>query len=197
MRLPRVCVLLLAAVVAGCSANGQAGPESVAPASYAQAPRPVRVSDGPYILGPGDHIRLKAYDDTNLTGEYEVSSAGYVSVPLVGQVKATGLTTKQLEQSIAAKMKGRIAQDPKINIEIATYAPFYIYGEVKKAGVYPYQPGLTVADAIATAGGLTYRANEDTIYLQHSGSRVQETINLNVPVRIRPGDNIRVSERMF
>jgi polysaccharide export outer membrane protein len=195
MRLPRLCVLLLAAVVAGCSANGQTGAE-VVPASYARA-APGRISDGQYILGPGDHVRIKAYDDANITGEYEVDSAGYVSVPLVGQVKASGLNTRQLEQTLVTKMKGRIAQDPKINIEIATYAPFYIYGEVKKAGVYPYQPGLTVADAIATAGGLTYRADEGTIYLQHSGSRVQEIVNLNVPVRIHPGDNIRVSERMF
>jgi polysaccharide export outer membrane protein len=94
-------------------------------------------------------------------------------------------------------MKGKIANDPKINIEVASYAPFYIYGEVKKAGVYPFQPGLTVADAIATAGGLTYRANESRIYVQHAGSHSQQTVTLDVPVRIYPGDNIRVAERFF
>jgi polysaccharide export outer membrane protein len=149
------------------------------------------------VLGPGDRLRIKVYDDENLTGEYEINSAGYVSVPLVGQVKASGLTTSRLEKMIAARMKGRISQDPKINIEIATYAPFYIYGEVKKAGVYPFQPGLTVADAIATAGGLTYRANEGTIYLQHAGSAAPQVVGLETPVRIFPGDNIRVSERIF
>src|SRR6185437_11776474 len=142
-------------------------------------------------------IRLKVYNDQDLTGEYEVNSAGFVSVPLVGQVKATGLTTRQLESEIVARMKGQLAQDPKINVEIANYAPFYIYGEVKKAGVYPYQPGLTVADAIATAGGLTYRANESRIYVQHAGTHAQQTVTLEVPVRIFPGDNIRVSERLF
>jgi polysaccharide export outer membrane protein len=94
-------------------------------------------------------------------------------------------------------MRGKIAQDPKINVEIAAYAPFYIFGEVKKAGVYPYQPGITVAGAIATAGGLTYRADENTIYLQHAGSRQQQVVRLGVPQRIFPGDNIRVGERMF
>lgn len=193
-----VFCLFLVATLAGCSAagTGQNGSAKVALSSYA-GPVPIRDSDRPYILGPGDRVRLKVYDDQNLSGEYEVSSAGFVSIPLVGQVKASGLTTIQLEKALTARMKGRIAQDPKINIEVAAYAPFYIYGEVKKAGVYPFQPGLTVADAIATAGGLTYRADESTIYLQHAGAVTQDAVRLDVPTRIFPGDNIRVSERMF
>ncbi|HZI33971.1 MAG TPA: polysaccharide biosynthesis/export family protein, partial [Candidatus Binatia bacterium] len=73
-----------------------------------------------------------------MSGEYEVNSAGFVSIPLVGEVKASGLSTSQLEKNIARRMKGKIAQDPNVNAEIASYAPFYIFGEVKKAGVYPY-----------------------------------------------------------
>jgi protein involved in polysaccharide export with SLBB domain len=195
----KAVILLLAAMVAGCSVagSGSTEPGGVALASYA-GPAPLRGSDGPYRLGPGDRVRLKDYDDANLTGEYEVNSAGFVSVPLAGQVRASGLTTSELEKSLTARMKkGAIAHDPKINIEIAAYAPFYIHGEVKKAGVYPFQPGLTVADAIATAGGLTYRADETTIYLQHAGATAQQTVRLDVPMRIFPGDNIRVAERMF
>jgi polysaccharide export outer membrane protein len=191
-----ITCLLLALTLAACSAAGQSEPESAALASYARTV-PVRSSDGPYLLGPGDRIHIRAYDDTNLTGDYEVNSAGYVSVPLIGQVKAAGLTTHQLEGAIVGRMKGRIAQDPKINVEIATYASFYIFGEVKKAGVYPFQPGLTVADAVATAGGLTYRANEDSIVVQHAGSKTQQVVPLSVPVKIYPGDNIRVGERIF
>jgi len=191
------CQFLLV-VLPGCNVaeNAKSGPGQVALASYA-GPGPLRGPDRSYVLGPGDRVRLKVYDDQNLSGEYEVNSGGFVSVPLVGQVRASGLTTSQLEKTLTARMKGSIAQDPKINIEIAAYAPFYIYGEVKKAGVYPYQPGLTVADAIATAGGLTYRADESTIYLQHAGTGTQDAVRLDVPVPIFPGDNIRVSERMF
>jgi polysaccharide export outer membrane protein len=149
------------------------------------------------MLGPGDRVRLKFYDDANLNGEYEVNSAGFVSIPLVGEVRASTLTSSQLEKAFARRMKGKIAQDPNVNAEIASYAPFYIFGEVKKAGVYPYQPGLTVAGAIATAGGLTYRADENTIYVQRAGAVSQETVKLTVPARIFPGDNIRVGERMF
>ena len=190
---------MLALAVAGCGATGGAlvDPNAAASTSYA-GPIPTRGSDGPYMLGPGDRIRLKVYDDPNLTGEYEVNSTGYVSIPLVGQVRASGLTTTQFEQTVVARMKGKIAPDPKINVEMASYAPFYIFGEVKKAGVYPYQPGITVAGAIATAGGLTYRADENTIYLQHAGSRQQQqVVRLSVPQRVFPGDNIRVGERMF
>jgi protein involved in polysaccharide export with SLBB domain len=190
--------LLLVAGLAGCSAagTGQADSGKVALTSYA-GPGPLRGSDEPYRLGPGDRIRLKVYDDQNLTGEYEVDSTGAVSIPLVGRARASGLTTNQLEKALTSRMKGSISQDPKINIEIAAYAPFYIYGEVKKAGVYPFQPGITVADAIATAGGLTYRADESTIYLQRAGASSQQAVRLDVPLRIFPGDNIRVAERMF
>ena len=197
-RCGNVLCLLLVIAVAGCSggANIQTDSAAMALSSYA-SPEPTRGSDRPYVLGPGDRLRIKVYNDADLTGEYEVNSAGIVSVPLVGQVRAMGLTTSQLEETIAARMKGRFAQDPKINVEVATYAPFYIYGEVKKAGEYPFQPGLTVADAIATAGGLTYRANESKIYVQRADSHIQQTVTLDVPTRIFPGDNIRVSERMF
>lgn len=193
-----VFCLLLMVTLAACSGATDVQMDSAAAAlsSYA-GPSPARDSDGPYVLGPGDRLRLKVYNDADLTGEYEVNSAGFVSVPLLGQVQATGLTTSQLEKTIAVRMKGRFAQDPKINVEIASYAPFYIYGEVKKAGQYPFQPGLTVADAIATAGGLTYRANETKIYVQRAGSHIQQTVTLDVPARIYPGDNIRVSERIF
>lgn len=191
-------LLSLAVALAGCNATDttQTSSGKIALASYAGV-SPHRGPDMPYVLGPGDRVRLKVYDDQNLNGEYEVNSAGFVSIPLVGQVKASGTTTSQLERTLTARMKGNIAQNPKINVEIAAYAPFYIYGEVKKAGVYPFQPGLTVADAIATAGGLTYRADERTIYLQHAGAASQEAVKLDVPMRIAPGDNIRVSERMF
>jgi polysaccharide export outer membrane protein len=195
-----VLYLLMGAALSGCSSQAQVGAISQASeeglSSYA-APRPLRGSGGPYLLGPGDRLRIKVYNEEELTGEYEVNSGGFVSLPLVGQVKASGLTTRQLERKIVGVMKGPISRDPKVSVEVAAYAPFYIYGEVKKAGEYPYRPGLTVADAVATAGGLTYRANEDKIYLRRAGSPVEQTVTLERPVRVFPGDNIRVSERMF
>jgi len=190
--------LLLALVVAGCSAVSAVGVGDAQglPSSYASV-APARGSVGPYALGPGDRIRLKVYSDDQMSGEYEVDSAGFVSIPLVGEVRAAGMTTRQLERAVAARMQGKLAQKPEVNIEIGAYAPFYIYGEVKKAGEYPYRPGLTLADAVATAGGLTYRADEDRIAIRHAGTRTEQVVRLGAPIRIHPGDNIRVIERIF
>ena len=186
--------VLLGGLLAGCSVAGTSSEQAFS--SYAAVDTRID-RERAYVLAPGDRVRLKVYDDDTLSDDYEVNSTGFVSIPLIGRIKAAGLTTDALEKAIVARMKGNIARDPKINVEIANYAPFYIFGEVKKAGVYPYQPGLTVADAIATAGGLTYRADETAIYLQHPGASASEVTKLNVPTRVRPGDNIRVSERMF
>ena len=192
--------LLMAIGLAGCGAA--ANMATVNDSAYASVSSYASVelrrdSAGSYLLNPGDHVRVKAYSDDQLSNDYEVNSSGFVSIPLVGNVKAAGLTTRQLEHAIIARMKGRIAKNPQINVEIATYAPFYIYGEVRKAGQYPFQPGLTVGDAIATAGGLTYRANEYRVYVRHAGSAREQVVAADAPARVYPGDNIRVTERIF
>jgi polysaccharide export outer membrane protein len=150
-----------------------------------------------YILGPTDRVRVKVYGEADVSGEYDVDSNGYVSIPLAGHVKASGLTTQQLERSITSALAKGIVKDPRVNVEVALYRPFYILGEVKKSGEYPYRVGMTVLDAIASAGGFTYRANENKVYLRRSGSTVEETYALDAPVLIFPGDNIRIAERYF
>lgn len=193
LRVLLLCVLPAFALV-GCT-GGPGTYQNAQASSY--GPPPSRGEAGPYVLGPGDKVRLKIYGDADVNGDYEVNSAGFVSIPLVGQVKAAGLTTPQLENALKARMRGKVANDPKVNVEIATYAPFYVHGEVKKAGVYPFQPGLTVADAVATAGGLTYRANEEKVLLRRSGSNRTVIVPVEGSVRVYPGDNLRVAERYF
>ncbi|MGM4919425.1 polysaccharide biosynthesis/export family protein [Tardiphaga sp. 813_E8_N1_3] len=172
---------------------------SVAPSiALAQDQRVSAASpSGTYLLGPTDRVRLKVYGEADITGEYEVDSNGFVSIPLAGHVKAAGLTTRQLEKGIASALAKGIVRDPRVNVEIALYRPFYILGEVKKSGEYPYRMGLTVMDAVATAGGFTYRANENKVYLRRSGATVEEIYALDSPVLIFPGDNVRVPERYF
>jgi polysaccharide export outer membrane protein len=132
-----------------------------------------------------------------MTGEYGINSSGAISLPLVGNVNAIGLTTRQLEQAVAARMKGKVATEPHVSIDIASYAPYYVYGEVKSAGELEYHVGLTVADAIAAAGGLTYRADAHRIYLRRAGAPSEHVVRLDTPIRIYPGDNIRVAESYF
>lgn len=154
-------------------------------------------SSSGYLLGPNDRVRVKVYGEQDITGEYEIDGGGYVSVPLAGRVRAAGRTARQLERAIAAELSKGIIRDPRVNVEIAAYRPFYILGEVKKAGEYPFRNGLTVLDAVASAGGYTYRANENKVYLRRAGSTVEEVYALDAPVPVFPGDNIRIPERYF
>jgi polysaccharide export outer membrane protein len=172
-------------------ANSQASAQSQQPATTSPA------GEADYVLGPNDRVRLKVYGETDITGEYEVDSNGNVSIPLAGHIRAAGLTTRQLERAITSALSKGIVRDPRVNVEVASYRNFYILGEVKKGGEYPYRLGLTVMDAVATAGGFTYRANENKAYLRRSGSSVEEAYSLDASVPIFPGDNIRIPERYF
>jgi protein involved in polysaccharide export with SLBB domain len=180
-----VFVLAIAGIIAGFSIRASA-----------QTP-PAAASADRYVLGPNDRIRLKVYGEPDITGEYEINSGGQVSIPLAGHIKAAGATTPQLERLIASALAKGIVRDPRVNVEIAQYRPYYILGEVKKSGEYPYRLGLTVMDAVASAGGFTYRANENKVFLRRSGAGVEETYALDAPVPIFPGDNIRIPERYF
>lgn len=164
--------------------------------AFAQAPQSAASAEG-YVLGPNDRIRLKVYGEADITGEYEINSTGQVSIPLAGHIKAAGMTTRQLEKLIASALAKGLVRDPRVNVEIAQYRPYYILGEVKKSGEYPYRLGLTVMDAVASAGGFTYRANENKVYLRRAGAAVEETYALDAPVPVYPGDNIRIPERYF
>lgn len=166
-------------------------------AASAQSKTSAASSSASYALGPNDRIRLKVYGEGDISGEYEVDANGFVSVPLAGHIKASGLTTRQLEGAITSALSKGIVRDPRVNVEIALYRPFYILGEVKKSGEYPYRLGLTVMDAVATAGGFTYRANESKVFLRRAGAGVEEVYTLDAPILVFPGDNIRIPERYF
>src|SRR6202171_4702858 len=152
-------ILSLSGAITSLPANALAQAQPLAPASAAES----------YVLGPNDRVRLKVYGEPDIAGEYEVDNNGNVSIPLAGHIKAAGLTTRQLERSIVSALSKGIVRDPRVNVEIALYRPYYILGEVKKGGEYPYRLGLTVMGAVASAGGSTYRANENKVYLRRSG----------------------------
>ena len=189
----RVARLLLSVVVATCSLNILIKTNAQAQQQQSSA----APNAGTYVLGPTDRVRVKVYGEPDVAGEYEVDSAGYVSIPLAGRVRAAGSNTRQLERAITAALSKGIVRDPRVNVEIALYRPFYILGEVKKSGEYPYRVVMTVLDAIASAGGFTYRANENKVFLRRAGGAGEEIYPLDAPVLIYPGDNIRVPERFF
>jgi polysaccharide export outer membrane protein len=150
-----------------------------------------------YRLGTGDKIRLITYGEDSLTGEFAISGAGTVSLPLIGDMKAAGLTTTELEEEIAAALRGGYIKDPRVSVEVLNYRPFYILGEVNKPGEYPYEDGLTVLNAVATANGFTYRANSHRVLIKHAGERQEKEYPLTSSLPLQPGDTIRVKERFF
>ena len=190
-----VLFLVLSLALAGCSASyhTQVPPEAL---QIQAAEVSARAAYRPYVLRPNDQVRVLVYNDTNISGDYHVDAGGFVSIPLAGRVKASGLTPAQLESAITARLSN-VIQKPSVNVQVANYAMFYIHGEVKRSGEFPYRPGLTVMDAVASAGGFTYRADESKAHVRRAGTDAEGIYSLDARVPIFPGDNIRIPERFF
>jgi polysaccharide export outer membrane protein len=151
-----------------------------------------------YRLGAGDKFRLIVYGETALSGqEFLVNSEGDASLPLVGPVRVAGLSTREAEQAIAARYASGFIVNPKVNIDITMFRPFYILGEVNKPGQYPYVPGMTVLNAVALAEGFTFRASQRKVFIRRSGSTAEEVVELGANTPVMPGDTVRVVERFF
>ncbi|HEY1546093.1 MAG TPA: polysaccharide biosynthesis/export family protein [Xanthobacteraceae bacterium] len=186
----------LALTLAGCNTDSlELGTPVVA--AHAEAAAPARRPAGPYVLGLNDMVRVRVYNEPDLSGEYVVDSAGYMSIPLAGRVRAAGLTPDQLQHAIMSRLSNGLIKEPHVTVEVSTYTPIYIQGEVKRAGEFAYRPGLTVMDVVAEAGGFTYRANEHKVYIQPKGGRAEQLYPLDASVSVHPGDNIRITERYF
>ena len=111
-----------------------------------------------YALDTGDKLRIVVFGQEGLSNSYFVDAAGQVTMPLIGAVTARGLTTQQLARAVAAKLRAGFIREPHVAIEVETYRPFFILGEVTQPGQYPYVPNMTVETAVAIAGGFTPRA---------------------------------------
>ncbi len=167
-------------------------------ASQPPAGQQAPVQSPDYRLGNGDKVRITVFGQQDLTGEYFVDGSGMLAFPLIGQVKAGGLTASELERAIANKLKPNYLKNPDVSAVVLTYRPFYIVGEVKTPGSYPYVSGMTVINAVALAGGFTYRAKESSFYLtrqEKDGSKKRVEASQETPVQ--PGDVITVRERYF
>lgn len=161
------------------------------------APAPLSADSG-YRLGAGDKVRVTVFGEADLTGEYEIDGSGVVAFPLVGEVKAVGGTARDLENGIAKKLSQGYLKNPTVSVEVLSYRPFFILGEVKRPGSYPYKNGLNVLNAVALAGGYTYRAKSNVWVITRSGDKeFQEREVQNGNFIVRPGDTIMIPERFF
>ena len=167
-------------------------------AAPAAAPAPAAAaSDEGYKLGTGDKLRVNVFGESDLGGEYVVDGAGFISLPLIGQIRASGDSIHQFETEITAKLKDGYLKDPRVSVEVINYRPFYIIGEIMKPGEYAYVNGMSVLNAVALAGGYTFRANERQVYVRRGGSGMEQPLNADQTTKIYPGDIIRVAERFF
>ncbi|MBY0564328.1 MAG: polysaccharide export protein [Hyphomonadaceae bacterium] len=149
-----------------------------------------------YRLGPGDQLRITVFNEEDLTGLFLVGSQGTIAYPLVGEVRAAGMTVAEFTSSLQAELQSYVRQ-PNVSVEVANYRPFFILGEVQRPGTYPYSAGLTVLNAVATAGGFTYRANRSRVFIRHANEAVEHAYQLTIATPVLPGDTIRISERLF
>ena len=150
-----------------------------------------------YQLGVADKVRIIVFGEPTLSGEFMVNANGALSMPLIGDVPARGLTPTQLAGQIRESLKGGYLLDPQVSIDVLTFRPFYILGEVNKPGEYPYSSGLTVDAAVAMAEGYTYRAQKKRLLIRHAGEEQAQKMVLTPDLRVRPGDIIRIQERYW
>ncbi|MFO1172551.1 MAG: polysaccharide biosynthesis/export family protein [Hyphomicrobiaceae bacterium] len=150
-----------------------------------------------YLLDSGDRIRVFVYGQPNLTRTYPVDGAGFIAMPLIGTVKAQGLTTYDLAASITELLGRDYVRNPEVAVEVVTYRPFNIIGEVRNAGQFAFQPGMTVETAVAVAGGFTPRADQHGFKITRKAGGATEEIEVMALDQVQPGDTVRVGERFF
>jgi len=150
-----------------------------------------------YTLGPGDRVKVTVFGHEDLSGEFEVDGSGRLSLPLIQLVEASGLSVTELEKSITMKLKPDYLKNPRVSVEVLNYRPFYILGEVNDPGSYPYVNGMTLLNAVALAGGYTYRAAKKKVFITRGKDADRTKLSAQPQTMILPGDVIEVPERYW
>jgi protein involved in polysaccharide export with SLBB domain len=182
-------------LIGGCSSSPRMPVEAAATGAAAGGAPLEDISS--YKLGPGDALRITVFRHEDLSGEFRLDGEGYFAMPLVGEILGGGRTARQVENEVELALKsGGYLIDPQVSIEVLNYRPFYIIGEVNNPGSFEYVNGMTVINAVALAGGFTYRADQDDIVISRGGSSGPE-MQAAPDTEVLPGDIIEVQERFF
>jgi polysaccharide export outer membrane protein len=164
--------------------------------AYAAAPKPATY-DAAYHLDAGDKLRVVVYGQEGLTNTYAIDAGGAITMPLIGSVPARGRTPAGLAAEITAKLRNGYIREPSVAVEIESYRPFFILGEVAAPGQYPYVPNMTVENAVAIAGGFSPRARRDNVTLTHTDNSGPSRTVVPLGTPLGPGDTVLVGERWF
>lgn len=187
--------LCLALLVGACSSGPGGSHAAVVSSGERYTAQAAELQD--YKLGVGDKVRITVFNEPTLSGEFAVSADGALALPLIGNVAVAGKGPAEIGTQVQAKLADGYLREPRVNVEVITYRPFFILGEVKAPGQYPYVNGLTVLNAIATAQGFTPRSERHTAFIRRAGSAAEEPFDLTPDLRVLPGDTIRLGERYF
>ena len=189
--------LLGASLLGALLLTGCGSPSSPRPVTGAAASPVVGTGDLlAYRLGSGDRVRLTVFRHPDLSGEFVVDGQGKLALPLVGEISAGDLSVRELEERVGVSLRQGFLVDPQVSVEVLNYRPFYILGEVRSPGGYPFVSGMTVLNAVALAGGYTYRARVGGVTITRGGAN-GATLGAASDSAILPGDVIEVPERFF
>jgi polysaccharide biosynthesis/export protein len=194
--------LLAALALSGCMGRSApvAGvqPQSNLNAMASTLPAPTPVAyDSAYRLDAGDKLRVVVYGQEGLTNTYAIDAGGSITLPLIGAVAARGRTPAGLAAEISAKLRNGYIREPSVAVEIDSYRPFFILGEVAAPGQYPYVPNMSVESAVAIAGGFSPRARRDHVTLTHVDGSGASRFVVPLGTSLGPGDTVFVGERWF
>ena len=147
-----------------------------------------------YGLAAGDSIRVTVFNEPDLGAEQTLSASGEVSLPLIGDVNASGLTSAQLAAALEERYSSGFLQNPHVSVAVLVYRPIYVTGEVARPGAFPYAADMSVARAISTAGGYTRHASRGRLFVTRAGAANAQEIAVDAATALAPGDTVRVGE---
>jgi len=157
----------------------------------------VEEAEAAYLLDQGDKISIQVFDEPDLTMTAQVGASGVINYSYLGDIRVQGKTAQQIERDITKLLQDGYLVNPSVNVSITEFRPFFINGEVRSPGGYPFQPGLTLDKAIALAGGLTDRASQRKMYIVKAVRDDQEQEKAKMQTKIAPGDIITIKEGFF
>lgn len=194
--------LTLGGAVIAAPAFAQEAPALAGAATPAPAGEGVAASEAPltadYVLGPNDRLRVSVFGEPSLSGEFVIDGSGRASLPLVGEVSATGLSVRQFERAFEDALEaGEFLNEPRVAAEVLNFRPFYILGEVTRPNQYPYAAGLSVLNAVATAGGFSPLADQTRVFIRRAGAESEQVVPLTPEAVVHPGDTIRIPKGAF
>ena len=161
------------------------------------APQAVADDDDSYLLDTGDQLRIFVYGQPNLSRLYTVDHRGFIMMPLIGKVRARRLTTYALAHKLKHRLGVEYVRDPQVTVDINQNRPFFVMGEVRNPGQFPYVSGMTMKTAVAIAGGYSERAKKGYGRVSRRINGVVEVLDVPSDYVIKPGDTVEIFERFF